>query len=123
MNPYFIFKALNSVNSVIGINDERKANKYLSDFSKYMRSVIENSEEDFVPLQKEIELLELYTQLQHFRFQDKFDYSIEVNEAINFEDYQILHMLLQPYIENALWHGLCYKSEKGHFKNFNITKI
>ncbi len=114
MNPHFIFNALNSVNSFIASNDERTANKYLSDFSHLMRAVLENSEEDFIPLEKEIELLQLYTKLEHFRFKDKFDYSINVGEAINVHDYQIPPMLLQPYIENAVWHGLRYKTEKGH---------
>ncbi len=114
MNPHFIFNALNSVNSFIATNDERTANKYLSDFSQLMRSVLENSEEDFIPLKKEIELLDLYTKLEHFRFQDKFDYSIDVDETIDVEDFQIPPMLLQPYIENAVWHGLRYKTEKGH---------
>ncbi|WP_299275862.1 histidine kinase [uncultured Psychroserpens sp.] len=114
MNPHFIFNALNSVNSFITINDERTANKYLSDFSYLMRAVLENSEEDFIPLQKEIELLDLYTKLEHFRFQDKFDYSITVDENVDVESYQIPPMLLQPYIENAVWHGLRYKTEKGH---------
>ncbi|WP_299891726.1 histidine kinase [uncultured Lacinutrix sp.] len=113
MNPHFIFNALNSVNSFIATNDERTANKYLSDFSKLMRAVLENSEEDFIPLQKEIELLELYTKLEHFRFQDKFDYNITVDDTINVDDFQIPPMLLQPYIENAVWHGLRYKKEKG----------
>ncbi|MFD1062298.1 histidine kinase [Winogradskyella litorisediminis] len=116
MNPHFIFNALNSVNSFIALNDERTANKYLSDFSFLMRAVLENSEEDFIPLQKEIELLELYTKLEHFRFKDKFDYSIIIDESINVEDYEIPPMLLQPYIENAVWHGLRYKSEKGILK-------
>ncbi len=114
MNPHFIFNALNSVNSFIATNDERTANKYLSDFSLLMRLVLENSEEDFIPLKKEIELLDLYTKLEHFRFQDKFDYSIEVDESIDVEEFQIPPMLLQPYIENAVWHGLRYKIEKGH---------
>ena len=114
MNPHFIFNALNSVNSFIATNDERTANKYLSDFSHLMRSVLENSEEDFIPLNKEVELLNLYTKLEHFRFQDKFDYSINVNETIDAEAFQIPPMLLQPYIENAVWHGLRYKTEKGH---------
>lgn len=114
MNPHFIFNALNSVNSFIATNDERTANKYLSDFSQLMRSVLENSEEDFIPLKKEIELLELYTKLEHFRFQDKFDYSIDVDDSINIDEFQIPPMLLQPYIENAVWHGLRYKTEKGH---------
>ncbi|MGC6432484.1 MAG: histidine kinase [Jejuia sp.] len=113
MNPHFIFNALNSVNSFIASNDERTANKYLTDFSKLMRAVLENSEEDFIPLEKEIELLRLYTQLEHFRFQDKFDYAIEVDEAIKVENFVIPPMLLQPYIENAVWHGLRYKKEKG----------
>ena len=114
MNPHFIFNALNSVNSFIATNDERTANKYLSDFSHLMRSVLENSEEDFIPLKKEIELLDLYTKLEHFRFQDKFDYSIDVDEHIDIDEFQIPPMLLQPYIENAVWHGLRYKTEKGH---------
>ena len=114
MNPHFIFNALNSVNTFIATNDERTANKYLSDFSQLMRAVLENSEEDFIPLKKEIELLNLYTKLEHFRFQDKFDYTIDVDESIDVEEFQIPPMLLQPYIENAVWHGLRYKTEKGH---------
>ncbi|OMP31389.1 histidine kinase [Mangrovimonas sp. DI 80] len=122
MNPHFIFNALNSVNSFIALNDERTANKYLSDFSYLMRAVLENSEEDFIPLQKEIELLELYTKLEHFRFKDKFDYSITVDDQINVGDYKIPPMLLQPYIENAVWHGLRYKNEKGHL-SIAIDKV
>lgn len=113
MNPHFIFNALNSVNSFIASNDERAANKYLSEFSQLMRSVLENSEEDFIPLSKEIELLQLYVKLEHFRFNDKFDYSVIVDERINIDDFVIPPMLLQPYVENAVWHGLRYKEEKG----------
>ena len=113
MNPHFIFNALNSVNSFIASNDERTANKYLSDFSFLMRAVLENSDQDFIPLEKEIELLELYTQLEHFRFKDKFDYSIKVSEDVNIKEFLIPPMLLQPYIENAVWHGLRYKETKG----------
>ncbi|WP_242130725.1 histidine kinase [Aestuariivivens marinum] len=114
MNPHFIFNALNSVNSFIASNDERTANKYLSDFSLLMRAVLENSDEDFIPLGKEIELLKLYIQLEHFRFQDKFDYTINVDEHVNIDDFVIPPMLLQPYIENAVWHGLRYKKEMGY---------
>ncbi len=116
MNPHFIFNALNSVNSFISLNDERTANKYLSDFSFLMRAVLENSEEDFIPLEKEIELLHLYTKLEHFRFKDKFDYVVDVDDSIKIQDYVIPPMLLQPYIENAVWHGLRYKNEKGYLK-------
>ncbi|TWO33760.1 tetratricopeptide repeat protein [Seonamhaeicola sediminis] len=116
MNPHFIFNALNSVNSFIASNDERTANKYLSDFSLLMRAVLENSEEDFIPLEKEIELLQLYTKLEHFRFKDRFDYDIKVDENVNKTDFVIPPMLLQPYIENAVWHGLRYKKSKGYLE-------
>ena len=121
MNPHFIFNALNSVNSFIASNDERTANRYLTDFSLLMRAVLENSEEDFIPLEKEIELLELYTKLEHFRFQDKFDYNIHVDKHINVNEFQIPPMLLQPYIENAVWHGLRYKKTKGRL-DISITQ-
>lgn len=114
MNPHFIFNALNSVNSFIAMSDERAANKYLSEFSQLMRSVLENSEEDFIPLSKEIELLELYVKLEHFRFKDKFEYTVTVDENLQLSEFVIPPMLLQPYVENAVWHGLRYKEEKGH---------
>ena len=120
MNPHFIFNALNSVNSFIANNDERAANKYLSDFSLLMRLVLENSEEDFIPLEKEIELLELYVKLEHFRFKDKFDYKINIDDQLRINEFVIPPMLLQPYVENAVWHGLRYKDEKGSLEiNFN----
>jgi two-component system LytT family sensor kinase len=121
MNPHFIFNALNSVNSFIAVNDERNANRYLSEFSVLMRSVLENSDEDFIPLTKEIELLELYVKLEHNRFKDKFDYLITIDKNIDLEQFSIPPMLLQPYIENAIWHGLRYKKEKG-FLQISIDK-
>lgn len=116
MNPHFIFNALNSVNNFIAQNDERTANRYLTDFSTLMRSVLENSEEDFIPLEKEVELLELYLKLEHSRFKDKFDYKFLVDDAIKLNQFKIPPMLLQPYVENAIWHGLRYKKEKGFLK-------
>ena len=120
MNPHFIFNALNSVNSFIASNDERAANRYLTDFSLLMRAVLENSENDFIPLEKEIELLELYTKLEHFRFKNKFDYNLTVDKNVVVNDFVIPPMLLQPYVENAVWHGLRYKKTKGHL---NITIV
>lgn len=114
MNPHFIFNALNSVNNYIAKSDERSANRYLSEFSTLMRSVLENSEEDFISLPKELELLELYVKLEHSRFPDKFDYEIIIDEHLDVASFQIPPMLLQPYIENSIWHGLRYKKEKGH---------
>ncbi len=119
MNPHFIFNALNSVNNYIAKSDERSANRYLSDFSTLMRAVLENSEQDFIPLAKELQLLELYLKLEHSRFPEKFDYQIHLDEHIDIEAFKIPPMLLQPYIENAVWHGLRYKEEKGKL-NVNL---
>jgi tetratricopeptide (TPR) repeat protein len=121
MNPHFIFNALNSVNHYIAGNDERKANKYLSDFSRLMRSVMENSQKDFIPLSAEIEILELYLRLEHARFSDKFEYHFHVDEEIDREQFLVPPMLIQPYIENAVWHGLRYLDHKGTL-TVNITK-
>jgi LytS/YehU family sensor histidine kinase len=113
MNPHFIFNALNSVNHFIAQQDERTANKFLSEFSQLMRLVMENSQEDFIPLNKEQEILSLYLKLEHYRFRDKFEYEIKIDDSINTESIEVPPMLIQPYIENAVWHGLRYKETKG----------
>ncbi|WP_340065130.1 histidine kinase [Ascidiimonas aurantiaca] len=127
MNPHFIFNALNSVNQFIAESDERSANRYLSEFSRLMRSVLENSEEDFIPLRSEIDLLELYVKLEHSRFKDKFDYHIVIDEELDIDSFRIPPMLLQPYIENAIWHGLRYTEEKGQlqiiFSRYNENTV
>lgn len=114
MSPHFIFNALNSVNGFISNSDIRAANKYLSDFSRLMRTVMENLQKDFVPLAEEITALELYLSLEHFRFIDTFDYDLVIDETVDVDQHIIPPMLLQPYIENAIWHGLRYKKEFGH---------
>lgn len=122
MNPHFIFNSLNSVNQFIATNNELEANQYLTKFSKLMRGVMENSKEDFIPFHEELELLKNYLALEKSRFQDKFDYEITVDEHLNSQNLQIPGMLIQPFLENAIWHGLRYKNEKGFLKlNFQNT--
>jgi tetratricopeptide (TPR) repeat protein len=116
MNPHFIFNALNSVNSFISVSDERSANKFLSEFSRLMRTVMENSEYNFIPLSKELEIIRIYLELEHFRFSNKFDYELNIDSNLDEESYALPPMLIQPYIENAIWHGLRYKEEKGFLK-------
>lgn len=113
MNPHFIFNALNSVNHYISQNDERAANKYLSDFSKLMRAVMETSKHDLISLAKELDILKIYLQLEHSRFPDKFNYTFKVEETIDPTEFKLPPMLVQPFIENAVWHGLRYMDEKG----------
>jgi hypothetical protein len=113
MNPHFIFNALNSVNSFIATNNEKDANRFLIEFSMLMRTVMDNSEEDFIPLIKEVEMLGIYLSLEHFRFKDKFEFEFQIDEEIDQENEFIPPMLIQPYIENAIWHGLRYSESKG----------
>lgn len=113
MNPHFIFNALNSVNNYIAKNDERAANRYLADFSRLMRAVLENSRHDLVPLASEVQIIQLYLELEHLRFKDKFDYTFEVEDSLDLQEVEIPPMLIQPYIENAIWHGLRYLEHKG----------
>ena len=112
MNPHFIFNSLNSVNSFISQSDERSANKYLTEFSKLMRMVLENSKHDFVTMASEIKSLELYLGLEYLRFSNKFEYEflMDVSDA---DEVFVPPMLIQPYIENAVWHGLRYAENKG----------
>lgn len=116
MNPHFIFNALNSVNQFIAKNDERAANKFLTEFSKLMRLVLDSSQKDFITLLEEKEIITLYLKLEHYRFRDKFEYDLLIDPALSLESIEIPPMLIQPYIENAIWHGLRYKDTKGELK-------
>ena len=123
MNPHFIFNSLNSVNQFIATNNELEANQYLTKFSKLMRGVMENSTEDFIPFSQELDLLQNYLSLEKTRFTDKFNFDISVDENLNQQNLLIPGMLIQPFLENAIWHGLRYRTEKGflklHFKKEN----
>ena len=113
MNPHFIFNSLNSVNQFISENKELEANKYLTSYSNLMRNMMENSNKDFISLDKEVEQLKKYLDLEHLRFQDKFDFKIAVDEALDAERVFVPNMILQPHLENAIWHGLRYLENKG----------
>lgn len=116
MNPHFIFNSLNSVNQFIAENKELEANKYLSSYSTLMRNVMENSNKDFISITNEIDLVKKYLDLEHLRFKEKFDYSIFVDEHIDAETTYVPNMIIQPQLENAVWHGLRYKNQKGNLK-------
>ncbi|KIX21135.1 regulator of cell autolysis [Flavobacterium sp. 316] len=114
MNPHFIFNSLNSVNQFISENKELEANKYLTSYSNLMRNMMENSNKDFISLSNEIEQLKKYLDLEHLRFQDKFEFQVIVDENLDSETVFIPNMILQPHLENAIWHGLRYKEGKGY---------
>ncbi len=106
MNPHFIFNSLNSINYFISQNDRLSANRYISDFSRLIRSFLGNLSNDYILLVKEIESIKDYFQLEHLRFGDKFDYEIEISENIESLDLMVFPGMVQPFIENAIWHGV-----------------
>ncbi|MFA6059712.1 MAG: histidine kinase [Taibaiella sp.] len=116
MNPHFIFNSLNSVNQYIAENNELEANKYLTSYSSLMRNIMENSNKDFVTLSTEMDQLKKYLELEHQRFHDKFDYNIIIDDQLDPDVVMIPNMLIQPHLENAIWHGLRYKETKGKLK-------
>lgn len=113
MNPHFIFNSLNSVNQFIAQNNELEANKYLTSYSRLMRNIMENSNKDFIPLTTEIDQMKRYLELEHLRFNDKFEYEIIIDPALDTDAVFIPNMLIQPQLENAIWHGLRYKENMG----------
>jgi LytS/YehU family sensor histidine kinase len=114
MNPHFIFNSLNSIGNYLLQNDTKAADDYLSRFAQLMRLVLENSEHKEVPLSRDLKALELYMQLESFRLSNKFSYAIHVEESIDPEELQIPPSLLQPLVENSIWHGIMPKKTKGH---------
>ena len=113
MNPHFIFNSLNSVQHFVTIREKEEALNYLSKFSKLIRQILENSRENTVVLRNELQLLELYIQLEQLRFNNKFHYHIDVDENVDTDNTEIPPLLIQPYIENAILHGLVNKEGKG----------
>ncbi len=112
MNPHFIFNSLNSIQHFVMHNDMENANSYLTKFARLMRMILENSKQPTILLSDEIEFLHLYLEIESFRFEGQFQYSINVDPAFA-RDVQIPSMLLQPYIENAIRHGLHHKTGMG----------
>jgi ligand-binding sensor domain-containing protein/two-component sensor histidine kinase len=110
MNPHFLFNSLNSIDSYIIRNESKKASEYLNNFARLMRLILQNSRSNYISLKDELEALELYLQMESLRFKNKFIYSITVDEELDSNAIVIPPMLIQPYVENAIWHGLMHKT-------------
>jgi PAS domain S-box-containing protein len=113
MNPHFIFNALNSIQFFIAQNDRKNAINYLSTFSKLIRGVLNNSVNNKIMLSEELELLQYYINLELVRFDNKFEYILSVDDRLDIESIEIPSLLIQPYVENAILHGLYNKPGKG----------
>ena len=109
MNPHFIFNCLNSINRYILLNQPLVASQYLTKFARLIRLVLDNSKSEMISLEKELETLRLYIEMETVRFEGRFQYEIDVDEAVDPGSIDIPPMLIQPYVENAIWHGLMHK--------------
>ncbi len=109
MNPHFIFNCLNSIQQFILTGEVDNANKYLSQFSKLIRLVLQYSENNFISLEEEINMLQLYLSLEKTRFGNSFEYKIFVDEELDTDEIKIPNLMIQPFVENAIWHGLMHK--------------
>jgi len=119
MNPHFIFNCLSSINRFILKNKTEEASDYLTKFSRLIRMVLNNSKQSFISLEDELETLRLYLEMERLRFKNSFDYSFTYKNSVDIDNIFIPPLLLQPFAENAIWHGLMHKQEKG-FLNFDF---
>ena len=109
MNPHFFYNALNTIQSFILTNDKKQAVSYLSKFSTLTRTILEMSEKETISISEEVKTLRLYLDIEKARFEEDFSYQIEIDNTIDAENNKIPTMLLQPYVENAVKHGLLHK--------------
>src|SRR4030095_8653566 len=102
MNPHFIFNCINSIDALIQSNDKYHANIYLNKFAKLIRNILDSSKQNVVALSKDLETLQLYTDLEQFRTENKFAVNIKAEISLLQDDYKIPPLIIQPFVENAI---------------------
>jgi tetratricopeptide (TPR) repeat protein len=122
MNPHFIFNSLSAINLFILENNRLQASEYLSKFARLVRLILQNSKEAFIPLERELDALQLYLELESLRFENKFSYKIITDDLVDTSLIRVPPLIIQPYVENAVWHGLMQKKESGHLEIELYTK-
>jgi len=122
MNPHFMFNALNSIKLYIIENEQQKATYYLNKFSKLMRKILEASAIQETTLAEEIKTMKLYLSIENIRFSNEIDFTINTDASLNLEKIKIPPLVLQPFLENSIWHGLSTK-ENNKKININIGEI
>ncbi|MBI5915915.1 MAG: histidine kinase [Bacteroidetes bacterium] len=111
MNPHFLFNSLNAIKFYVLKRSKEKAADYLTDFARLIRLVLHNSSQQLITLEQELEALELYIRIERLRFDEQFDFEIKTEPEVDAENFLIPPLLLQPYVENAIWHGLMHKKD------------
>jgi tetratricopeptide (TPR) repeat protein len=129
MNPHFIFNTLNSIQYFLLNNDKVASSKYLSKFAKLMRLTLDNSQKPSITLGDEIDSLKLYIELEQLRFENKFNFELNIDSGLDQEFISLPPLILQPFVENAIWHGLMHREQpdggllKISFKQYNNSLI
>lgn len=113
MNPHFVFNAMSVIQSYIYDNDTQNSSRFLVNFSKLMRLILENSSKEFIPMETEVDILDKYLSIQKLRFEERFDYEIKTDQKLLNEGAIIPPMITQPFIENAIEHGRLHLKEDG----------
>lgn len=116
MNPHFIFNCLSSINRFVLKNETEAASDYLTKFSRLIRMVLNNSNKTFITLEDELDMLKLYMDMERLRFKNSFDYNISFINSIDADNVFVPPLLLQPFVENAIWHGLLNKEGQGRLE-------
>ncbi len=112
MDPHFLYNSLNSINNFVLQNDKEKASDYITKFSRLIREILNNSSNITITLAKELGILNLYIKLEQIRINDGFDYFLTVDDSLDINKIEVPPLFLQPFVENAIWHGLANKQGK-----------
>lgn len=122
LNPHFIFNSLNSINRYILKNESEKASDYLGRFARLMRLVLDNSNHERISLATELETMQLYIELEQLRFEHAFEYEVKLSEGLNTALTLVQPLIFQPFLENAIWHGLMHKANGEKFLSLSISE-
>ncbi|WP_407667053.1 sensor histidine kinase [Mucilaginibacter sabulilitoris] len=130
MNPHFIFNSLNSINRFILQNNKTDAAEYLTKFSRLVRMILQNSQNTIITLEDELNALRLYLELEMLRFDNRFSYNLTIENDVDISMIKVPPLIIQPFVENAIWHGLMPKETPGLVEiviteadNMLITKV
>jgi len=118
MDPHFLYNSLNSINNFVLQNDAEKASDYITKFSRLIREILKKSSNKTIPLSEELGILGLYVRLEQMRMDGGFDYIVTIDENINLDKIDVPPLFIQPYIENAIWHGFVNKTTN---RKINLT--
>lgn len=122
MNPHFIFNCINSIDALIQSNDKYQATLYLNKFAKLIRNILDSSKQNTVTLAKDLDTLKLYIELEQLRHENKFTAEIKADEALLQDDYKVPPLIIQPFVENAILHGIRYRQDNNGKLSISVIK-